>query len=177
MEGEVLSRSPISLHTSLWCCTNQSWPAVYRIRRLNASRGGPCKYVCWESSVEHSVIACFLNDRKWNAAGAVVTRGTCWWWVWETVLTHLMPRFSHQKIILFTWWAGRVNRWAQFDQRELFLRLHVGRASTFGGYFQTLKLNCSWLNCNLNSYLNNLLFILLFWCYLCYIWWKMYIGS
>lgn len=37
--------SPISLHTLLWCCTNQSWPAVYRIRRLNASRGGPCKCV------------------------------------------------------------------------------------------------------------------------------------
>ncbi len=38
--------SPKSLHTSLWCCTNQSWPAVYHIRRLNASRGGPCKCVC-----------------------------------------------------------------------------------------------------------------------------------
>lgn len=37
--------SPISLHTSLWCCTNQSWPAVYHIRWLNASRGGPCKCV------------------------------------------------------------------------------------------------------------------------------------
>ncbi len=103
--------SPISLHTSLWCCTNQSWPAVYRIRRLNASRGGPCKYVCWESSpvcgVEHSVIICFLNDRKWNAAWAVVTRGTCWWWVWQTVVTHLMPRFSHRKTILFAWCTGR----------------------------------------------------------------------